>query len=231
MFGATCTGPARFVYRIERAKRDIWYTSELFLHNWHFQCHRLIASSTTTLERKKNTRDKIGVSRNIWKIKIEHENWTREFRWFVATNKTKRHRNPVHSCAVRDGRGCAHTPKMDRDVESRFHRSVCCFVFFTGLPRPAKDRDDVDWRRLHVADRLSLHVMECLHPPPAPFSNSHFQPHKQEETEGEKKNSSTLPWCRKIPASSWSYTLAPICLFDFSCFSFNFSSSSFFILR
>lgn len=228
MFGATCTGPARFLYRIERAKRDIYdtrpnnfgITDTFNATGW---LRRVLLWSV-----RRTRATNIGVSQGKFlKIKIEHENWTREFRWFVATNKTKRHRNPVHSCAVRDGRGCADTPKMDRDVEESFPSFR---LLFLGTPETCKR----SWRR-RLASVARCRPIEFTYD--GMLTPSHrlsririFNRINKKKPKGKRKNSSTLPWCRKIPASSWSYTLAPICLFDFSCF-FHFPPSSLFFAR
>jgi hypothetical protein len=145
-------------------KRYIWYTSESFLHNWHFQCHRLIASSTT-LERKKNTRDKYwGQSQHL-----KNKNWTRKLNErisLIRRNKPKPSATAILYTVAQWGTDVGALTHQKWTGMSRVASIVpFVFLFFSGLPRPAKDRDDVDWRRLHVADRLSLHMMECLHPP------------------------------------------------------------------
>jgi len=99
----------------------------------------------------------------------------------MSQQTTKRHRNSTHYTVAQCGTdGCvgALTHQKWTGMSSRFHRSV---FFSSGLPRPAKDRDDVDWRRLHVADRLSLHMMECLSP--SLLSNSHFNRINKKKTE------------------------------------------------
>lgn len=60
------------------------------------------------------------------------------------------------ACAVWDGCVGALTHQKWTEMSSWFR--FIFFLFLSSRQDLQKIRDDVDWRRLHVADRLSLHT-------------------------------------------------------------------------